>query len=226
MMIEKRDRERRLEDSLGLSLEQKLLLLASVAARIVEDNDVRISREELVAVLKNRLAMTERRTDSGKVLLYLLERTGLLRQIDQNSFEFVHKTFQEFLAALRFVQERKYVFAGRYLLTKQGGDRSYFMAVLAPDAGPVIVAMLEELQAGGRNPFLNLDDALLYIAKAVQNSLAIDLDDGEEIASLYRRLVGRWQRVLKGSNRILIENMLASKITLHYGEAPRSKRAR
>lgn len=226
MMIEKRDRERRLEDALGLSLEQKLLLLASVAARIVEDNDVRISREELVAVLKSRLAMTERRTDSDKVLLYLLERTGLLRQIDQNSFEFVHKTFQEFLAALHFVQERKYTFAGRYLLTKQGGDLSYFMAVLAPDAGPIIVAMLEELQNGGRNPYLNLDDALLYIAKAVQDSLAINLDDGEEIASLYRHLVGRWHRELRGSNQTLIVNMLASKITLHYGEASRSKRAR
>jgi len=214
MMIEKRDRERNLEDSLNLTLDQKILLLASIAARVVEEGGVRISREELTAVLKSRLAMTERRTDPEKVLLYLLERTGLIRQIDKDAFEFVHKTFQEFLAALSAVQEHKPALAGRHFFSQGGGDIAYFMAVLASDAGTIIISMLEELWDMYKIPYIDVNDRLLYIAQCVEDSVLINLEDGSRISASYQRLMNKLGKTVTQRNRVYIERKLASKLTL------------
>ena len=219
MMIEKRDRERSLEDALGLTLDQKILLLASIAARIVEDDSVRISEEELLAVLKNRLAMTERRTDPNKVLLYLLARTGLVRQIDAKSFEFVHKTFQEFLAALSAVHEHKPASAGRHFLNRRGGDMAYFMAVLPSDGGRTVVSMLNELWEVYRkpHPYLDFDltERLHYLARCVEDSVSINLEDGDRIRAKYQQMIAELGKSVSQKDRVYIESKLSSKITLY-----------
>lgn len=215
MMVEKRDQDRGLDpvEGTGLTLNQKVVLLASVAARAVEDGDVTIHREEFMAVLKSRLAMANRDVSADKVSLFLLERTGLLRQVDQDHYEFIHRTFQEFLASLHFVQERKYDQAVA-LIGNRGSELSYFMATLAPDAGPIIKAIMAELWSSKANPYIAREEVLLSLARCVEDSVQINLEDGYEIASLYNNLVKFWERDTRIRKRSLIETKLAKKIPL------------
>ncbi|HJP78883.1 MAG TPA: NACHT domain-containing protein [Pseudonocardiaceae bacterium] len=100
MMLERRDAERRIPPVAGLNRTRKTLLLADLAYWFIRNDltDAAVSRA--VEQLGRRLeAMPEIPADIECVYRHLLERTGLLREPVDGRVDFVHRTFQEYLAA-------------------------------------------------------------------------------------------------------------------------------
>ncbi|WP_051766143.1 NACHT domain-containing protein [Saccharothrix syringae] len=100
MLLERRDAERRIEALAGLSRTRKALLLGDLAYWFIRNDltDAPVSRA--VEQVERRLtSMPEVRASAEAVYRHLLERSGLLREPVEGRVDFVHRTFQEYLAA-------------------------------------------------------------------------------------------------------------------------------
>jgi hypothetical protein len=95
----RRDAERGVRDSSGLSDDQMLIVLSDLAWWMVRQGYTEAPQETAA----DRIALTLERmpgAPSARVLLkFLLRRTGLLAEPAVGRLEFVHKTFLEYLAA-------------------------------------------------------------------------------------------------------------------------------
>jgi hypothetical protein len=100
ILLEGREKERRLPQSLAISRTEQLVLLCDLAYWMVRNNLVDAERERALDRLRRRLEGTAYyNLDPSTVYRYLLERTGLLRETVVGRVDFVHRTFQEYLAA-------------------------------------------------------------------------------------------------------------------------------
>lgn len=102
MLLERRDQERGIAGAseLGLSGEEKRALLRALAWWLNENNRIEMSREQALLLLQQRIqAMPRVDADPETVLTHLLERSGVIRRPAADRIDFVHRTFQEFLAA-------------------------------------------------------------------------------------------------------------------------------
>jgi hypothetical protein len=101
MLLERRDTERRIKASdVTILRADKLLILEDLAYWLVRNGRSVVSRDRVEELLASKLAEMHRVEGSTEdVLKYLLERTGLLRMPMEGQIDFVHKTFQEYLAA-------------------------------------------------------------------------------------------------------------------------------
>lgn len=100
VMLERRDLERGIAPPTGLSRTEKSLILRDIAYWLVRNgrsdaDRVRV-RERIAAML---VAMPQVRATVDEVFRHLLERSGLLREPIAGQVDFVHRTFQEYLAA-------------------------------------------------------------------------------------------------------------------------------
>ncbi|MGC7102764.1 NACHT domain-containing protein [Amycolatopsis lurida] len=107
MLLSRRDTERRIpgEAHVALSPSEKMLLLEDLAHWYTLNQLANATRERVV----NRLAaclrqMPGKDLDAAHVYSHLLLRSGLLREYSAGQVDFVHKTFQEYLAAKRIVE--------------------------------------------------------------------------------------------------------------------------
>ncbi|MFC5052864.1 NACHT domain-containing protein [Saccharothrix xinjiangensis] len=100
MLLERRDAERRLDPVAGLSRTRKTLLLSDLAYWFIRNDLTDAPAERVVAQIDRRLpAMPEVAASGEEVYRHLLERSGLLREPVHGRVDFVHRTFQEYLAA-------------------------------------------------------------------------------------------------------------------------------
>lgn len=100
MLLERRDAERRVQSIPGLDRTRKTLLLANLAYWLIRNSRTDAPVDRVVEQLQRRLAgMREVAADAVSVYRHLLERTGLLREPVEGRVDFVHRTFQEYLAA-------------------------------------------------------------------------------------------------------------------------------
>jgi hypothetical protein len=100
MLLERRDAERRLPSLPGLNRTRKTLLLADLAYWFIRNDFTDAAVDRVTEHLRRRLnGMSEVACDVAEVYRHLLERTGLLREPIENRVDFVHRTFQEHLAA-------------------------------------------------------------------------------------------------------------------------------
>ncbi|MDQ3786022.1 MAG: NACHT domain-containing protein [Actinomycetota bacterium] len=101
MLLERRDAEREIRASdLVIPRTDKMLILEDLAYWLVRNGWSDASRQRVLARLADKLkAMHRVRGDAEEVLTHLLDRSGLLRSPVEGQIDFVHKTFQEFLAA-------------------------------------------------------------------------------------------------------------------------------
>jgi hypothetical protein len=107
MLLERRDAEKQVAAGAEVQLNsvEKRALLRTLAWWLNENRRAEMSREEAVYQLQRKIeAMPGVSETPVVVLTYLLERSGLLRQPVIGRIDFVHRTFQEFLAAKEVVE--------------------------------------------------------------------------------------------------------------------------
>lgn len=106
MLLERRDEEREIKAINTLSRTQKTLLLQDLAYWLIRNGQSDAPRETAIERIHNRINKMPR-ADIGPEDAYkvLLERSGLLREPVYNRADFVHRTFQEYLAAKEAVNE-------------------------------------------------------------------------------------------------------------------------
>ncbi|WP_415957578.1 NACHT domain-containing protein [Streptomyces sp. 021-4] len=110
MLLGQRDRRRRIGDPEGidLSVEEHTQLLQRIAVRLVREGQSEFTREQALRQLGRALAGMERVSAQGppaKILTHLLNRSGLLQERTGNTYQFIHRTFQDYLAAKEFVED-------------------------------------------------------------------------------------------------------------------------
>jgi hypothetical protein len=105
MLLGRRDEERGLKSLPGLFPTEQRLLLQDLAYWLVKNGESDAERSRVCERVAARLPSLARvRADPEEVLQYLLERTGLLREPVAGRVDFVHRTFQEYLAAKAAVE--------------------------------------------------------------------------------------------------------------------------
>ena len=108
MLLVRRDRERGITvpEGFRLTADQQILLLQRLAYWLAANGSVEIDRELAVRKLADALpAMSGISADGEQVLRHLLVRSGLLRQPTVDSVDFIHRTFQDYLAAKAAIEE-------------------------------------------------------------------------------------------------------------------------
>lgn len=105
LLLERRDSERRLYDDDPISRTDKTLLLQGFAYWLIRNGRSDASRKEAVQEIGRSLAMMPRVTrPPEQVLRHLLVRSGLIRSAAVDRVDFVHRTFQEYLAGRAAVE--------------------------------------------------------------------------------------------------------------------------
>ncbi|MEU6125479.1 NACHT domain-containing protein [Streptomyces sp. NPDC047123] len=108
MLLQRRDPERDVlyADDVHLQQGARELLLRKLAHAMLEQGLSELPRARVVAVLDGALpAIPSARAagDGEKIFRHLLHRTGLLREQAGGSVDFIHRTFQDYLAAKEIV---------------------------------------------------------------------------------------------------------------------------
>lgn len=87
-----------------LSREEQVVLLQRFAYSLIKNEDVQVPREVAVRRFTHAMkGLRSRDADPAVVLQHMLERTGMLREPQPDSVQFVHRTFRDYLAAKEVV---------------------------------------------------------------------------------------------------------------------------
>ncbi|MFD6422186.1 NACHT domain-containing protein [Streptomyces sp. NPDC060198] len=109
MLLGNRDQRRGITDPEGITMEveEQTLLLQRIAIWLVREGQTEFSRDQALHQLDRALAGMERVRRQGTadaILTHLLNRSGLLQERADDSYQFAHRTFQDYLAAAEFVE--------------------------------------------------------------------------------------------------------------------------
>jgi hypothetical protein len=106
MLLERRDEERDIKALNSLSRTHKTLLLQDLAYWLIRNGQSDASKEEVLNKIDQKIKKMTRFTISSEdTYKILLERSGLVREPIVGRVDFVHRTFQEYLAAKEAVDE-------------------------------------------------------------------------------------------------------------------------
>ncbi|MFI1825066.1 NACHT domain-containing protein [Streptomyces sp. NPDC020412] len=108
MLLERRDVERGVatDGELRLSSDTSIALLQKLAHWLVRNGRSELTREDALVQLTRALTyMSHVPEPPERVLRHLIERSGLLREPAAGRLDFVHRTFQDYLAAKALVEE-------------------------------------------------------------------------------------------------------------------------
>jgi predicted NACHT family NTPase len=108
MLLERRDAERKVPaaQQTELAATPQIRLLQKLAYWLIRNGRSQMLREDAIAVLAAALpAMPYISEDAESVYQYVLERSGLLREPVRGQLDFVHRTFQDYLAGRMPVEE-------------------------------------------------------------------------------------------------------------------------
>ena len=108
LLLQRRDDERgvRPPTDLGLLPSHPVQLLQRLAYWLVRNYTSEMSYEQALHIVKDALpALRGVRAEPEQLLDHLIDRSGLLRQLTADSVDFIHRTFQDFLAARAAVQD-------------------------------------------------------------------------------------------------------------------------
>lgn len=102
MLLERRDADRGVTAMFEVSLtaSEKSVLLRVLAWWLNENNRTQMSHDQALCRFRERLQGMRNVSDGAEAVLnHLLDRSGIIRQPILGKVDFVHRTFQEFLAA-------------------------------------------------------------------------------------------------------------------------------
>ncbi|HEX6360730.1 NACHT domain-containing protein [Actinophytocola sp.] len=100
LLLERRDADRGVMQAVRLDKRAKLTILQHLAWRLTEAGRVELSFDDCVHHVERALVrLPEVSVDAEETLRYLLERSGVIRDPVMGRVDFVHRTFQEYLAA-------------------------------------------------------------------------------------------------------------------------------
>ncbi|WP_405907306.1 NACHT domain-containing protein [Streptomyces sp. NBC_00828] len=109
MLLGNRDKRRRVEapDGITMSVEEHHQILQRIAVWLVRCGQSEFTRAQARPQLEAALAGMERVRGQGTVeaiFTHLLNRSGLLQERAEDSYQFIHRTFQDYLAAKELVE--------------------------------------------------------------------------------------------------------------------------
>lgn len=100
MLLERRDTERGISTSLAMTRTTKTLLLQEIAYWLMRNQWSEAPTDRVVELIGRALPdLPDAGSEAHVTYRQLLERTGLLREPVHGKTDFVHRTFQEYLAA-------------------------------------------------------------------------------------------------------------------------------
>ncbi|MCA1703167.1 MAG: hypothetical protein LC808_07800, partial [Actinobacteria bacterium] len=106
MLLERRDVERRVRTPRPLPLKDAVFVLQDLAHWLVLNGESEGDMAAVIDRFQSRLTTMGRSTiDAHTVYSFLLERSGILREPVVGRVDFIHRTFQEYLAALEAVEQ-------------------------------------------------------------------------------------------------------------------------
>jgi Leucine-rich repeat (LRR) protein len=108
MLLERRDVERETpaatDEAFGFP--ERRIILRDLAFWLVVNEQADVTREVTLGRFAKRLRdMPGQRIDAESVLRFMLERSGVLREPVPGRIDFLHKTFQEYLAAIEVCEQ-------------------------------------------------------------------------------------------------------------------------
>jgi Leucine-rich repeat (LRR) protein len=107
MLVERRDVERKVLAGLTrkLDLPEKLLLLQAIAYSLTVNGASDVDRADAVELVRKQVSyMAQIRDPPERLFEYLLLRSGVLREPVPGRIDFIHRTFQEYLAAAQALE--------------------------------------------------------------------------------------------------------------------------
>ncbi|MEU6502888.1 NACHT domain-containing protein [Streptomyces californicus] len=110
MLLGNRDRRRRIEgpEGIDLDVEDAAQLLQRIAVWLVREGQSEFTRDQALRQLGRALAGMDRVSAQGppeQILTHLLNRSGLLREHGDGTYQFIHRTFQDYLAAKELIED-------------------------------------------------------------------------------------------------------------------------
>ncbi|MER8266293.1 NACHT domain-containing protein [Streptomyces griseus] len=110
MLLGNRDHRRRIGDPEGVELdvEEHTQLLQRIAVWLVREGQSEFTRDQALRQLGRALAGMERVRTQGppeRILTHLLNRSGLLQERAEDTYQFIHRTFQDYLAAKELIED-------------------------------------------------------------------------------------------------------------------------
>jgi Leucine-rich repeat (LRR) protein len=144
MLLERRDLERKVKGEIAdIGLREKEILLRVFAWWLLNNGKSYAQKEDLEGLVAAKLEGMPRVTASApEVVKHLLVRSGLLRQPVEGRVDFIHRTFQEYLAAKEAIE----MLSMGVLVEHAHLDQWQEVVILA--AGLASLSMREELIAG------------------------------------------------------------------------------
>jgi NACHT domain len=109
LLLERRDAEREVPSSRSIVLDtgSKLAILQHVAWRLTLAGRAELPRDEVLSLVARAVLRMPNVDYSGEdVLQHLLERSGVVREPVVGRVDFVHRTFQEYLAAKEAAEDQ------------------------------------------------------------------------------------------------------------------------
>lgn len=109
VLLERRDVKRDIASGLSLNLEAKLKLIRYLAYWMLDNQTPRLEIEEVdIRFAQKLLALSKSKGITGEdIRRFFVERSNLLREPGAGQIEFVHRSFQEYLAAQYAVLEER-----------------------------------------------------------------------------------------------------------------------
>lgn len=115
MLLERRDLEReiKIDNNVKLDYERKKIIMAQLAYWMMRNNHVEVEITGALNCVKRSISgMNINNSDEKLIFKYLLERSGLLRQLETSKVGFIHRSFQEYLAAYEISREEDWGYLG------------------------------------------------------------------------------------------------------------------
>ena len=188
MLLVRRDVDRRVAGVERLPLKEKQLLLRDFAYWLVLNNYVDAEQTTAVERVAHKLASMPRvDEDSSMAFRYLLERSGVLRAPVEGRVDFVHRTFQEYLAAEEAMEQ------GHVGLLVNNAHQDQWREVVILAAGHATLRQRETLlrgllQRGEREPEYRHRLHLLAVA-CLETSPEVPAELTAELRDALSRLV-------------------------------------